>query len=397
MLLYTRVKLKPKEEDRLFAGHPWVFANEVETGHKPLTPGSLVEIITSKGIPVGRGVASPSSKILVRLLTRGFEQHIDEAFIAGRVQKAIDNRKGYKKLFSSDGIRMLFGEGDGLPGIIADTFGTIAVLSCFSAGLKPFMPTISQTFQENGFKFVYEKSVGEICQKEGMPEFQGWLTKEGDMPMTFTEGKAKFYANPMTGQKTGFYLDFRYARERFKELSKGKNVLDLFAYTGGASIQAALGGAASILAMDSSQVALDEALANAKLNEVESNIQFEKKDSFKAVRDLKKENKSFDVILLDPPPLAKSVHELQAGRIAMKRLMGNALDMLNSGGSMLVASCSHHFSWNLLEGLCREATEESGRKFKLVERLTQPVDHPMVLSIPETEYLRAVILTEASF
>jgi 23S rRNA (cytosine1962-C5)-methyltransferase len=397
VLLYTRVKLKPKEEDRLLAGHPWVFANEVETGHKPLSPGSLVEVITAKGLPVGRGVASPSSKILVRLLTRGFNEHIDEAFIAGRVQTAIKNREGYKKQFSTDGIRMLFGEGDGLPGIIADAFGNTVIISCFSAGLKPFIPTMSQTFQENGFKFVYEKSVGEVCQKEGMAEFQGWLTKEGSMPMTFTEGKAKFYANPQTGQKTGFYLDFRYAREKFQELSKGKNVLDLFSYTGGASIQAALGGAASILALDSSQVALDEAAANAKLNEVEKNIQFEKKDSFKAIRDLKKENKSFDVILLDPPPLAKSVHELPAGRIAMKRLMGNALDMLNPGGSMLVSSCSHHFSWNLLEGLCREATENSGRKFKLVERLTQPIDHPMVLSIPETEYLRAVILTEATF
>jgi 23S rRNA (cytosine1962-C5)-methyltransferase len=323
--------------------------------------------------------------------------NIDEAFIAGRVQKAIENRKGYKKSLGTDGIRMLFGEADGLPGIIADTFGDTAVLSCFSAGLKPFMPVISKTFQENGFEFVYEKSVGEICQKEGMPEFQGWLTEKGSMPIVFKEGKAEFHANPMAGQKTGFYLDFRYARERFRELSKGKNVLDLFAYTGGASVQAALGGAASVLALDSSQVALDEAAQNAQLNGVEKQIQFEKTDSFKAVRDLKKDNKSFDVILLDPPPLAKSVHELPAGRVAMKRLVGNALDMLNPGGSMLVASCSHHFSWILLEGLCREATEQSGRNFKLVERLTQPVDHPMVISIPETEYLRAVILTEATF
>jgi len=397
VLLYTRVKLKPKEEDRLLAGHPWVFANEVETGHKPLTPGSLVEVITSKGQPVGRGVASPSSKILIRLLTSGFSQDIDEAFIAGRVEQAIKNRKGYKKRFSTDGLRMLFGEADGLPGIIADAFGNTIVISCFSAGLKPFMPVMSKTFQDNGFEFVYEKSVGEVCQKEGMPEFQGWLTKEGDMPMTFTEGKAKFYANPQAGQKTGFYIDFRIAREKFAEMSKGKNVLDLFAYTGGASIQAALGGATSVLAIDSSQVALDEAAANAKLNEVDKIIQFEKRDSFKAIRDLKKEEKSFDVILLDPPPLAKSVHELAAGRLAMKRLMGNALDMLNPGGSMIVASCSHHFPWNLLEGLCREAVEDAGRNFKMVERLTQPMDHPVVLSIPETEYLRAVILTEATF
>ncbi len=397
MIYYTRVKLKPKEEDRILAGHPWVFANEIETGHKPLTPGSLVEVITAKGHPVGRGVASPSSKILVRLLTKSFNEDIDEAFIAARVTTAIQNRKGLSKKFSTDGIRLLFGEADGLPGIIADAFDETVVLSCFSAGLKPFMPTMAKTFQKKGYKYVYEKSVGEICQKEGMSEFQGWLTEEGPMPLILTEGKAKFHANPQAGQKTGFYLDFRRGRKRLQEICKGKTVLDLFCYTGAASIQAALGGAESVFACDSSQVALDEALANAKLNEVEKTIQFEKRDSFKAVRDLKKEEKSFDIILLDPPPLAKSVHELPVARVALKRLLGNSLDMLNPGGTILLASCSHHFSWNLLEGISREAVEESGRNFKLVERLTQPEDHPIILSIPETEYLRAVLLTEATF
>ncbi len=397
MNYYTRVKLKPKEEDRLLAGHPWVFANEVETGHKPLTPGSLAEVITSKGTPVGRGVASPSSKILIRLLTKGFGQEIDDAFIAGRVATAIKNRDGLSKKYATDGLRLLFGEADGLPGIIADAFDDTVVLSCFSAGLKPFVPVMAKTFQEKGYKFVYEKSVGEVCQKEGMPEFQGWLTAEGKMPLTFTEGNAKFHANPQAGQKTGFYLDFRIGRKRLQEICEGKEVLDLFAYTGGASIQAALGGAKSVLACDSSQVALDEAALNVKLNGVEKLVQFEKRDSFKAVRDLKKEEKSFDIILLDPPPLSKSVHDLPAGRLAMKRLIGNSLDMLNGGGSILLASCSHHFAWSVLEGICREAVEESERNFKLVERLTQPEDHPIILSIPETEYLRAVLLTEASF
>jgi 23S rRNA (cytosine1962-C5)-methyltransferase len=397
LLHYTRVKLKPKEEDRLLAGHPWVFANEVETGHKPLTPGSLVEVITSKGHPVGRGVASPSSKILIRLLTSGFEQEIDEAFIVERVKAALKAREGYSKKFSTDGLRLLFGEGDGLPGIIADGFGETAVLSCFSAGLKPFMQVISKTLQENGYPFVYEKSVGEICQKEGMPEFQGWLTKEGPMPVTFKEGKAKFNANPVSGQKTGFYLDFREARRQFGELSRGKKVLDLFCYTGAASVQSALGGAAEVLALDSSQNALDEAAEHARLNGVEKIVRFEKRDSFKAVRDLKKEEQTFDVILLDPPPLAKSVHELPAGRTAMKRLIGNALDMLNPGGDLIIASCSHHFSWTVLEGISRDAVEESTRNFQLTGRLTQPPDHPIILCIPETEYLRILTIKEANF
>jgi 23S rRNA (cytosine1962-C5)-methyltransferase len=397
LLHYTRVKLKPKEEDRLLAGHPWVFANEVETGHKPLSPGSLVEVITSKGHPVGRGVASPSSKILIRLLVSGFEQELDEAFVAGRVKAALKAREGLREKFSTDGLRLLFGEGDGLPGIIADGFGSTVVISCFSAGLKPFMPVISTTLQENGYKFIYEKSVGETCQKEGMADFQGWLTQEGPMPLTFTEGKAKFHANPVGGQKTGFYLDFRESRRKLQEMSKGKKVLDLFSYTGAASIQSALGGASEVLAIDSSQSALDEGAENARLNGMEKVIHFEKRDSFKAVRELKKEEKSFDLILLDPPPLAKSVHELPPGRTAMKRLIGNALDMLNPGGEMMVASCSHHFGWTILEGVCREAVEESGRNFQLTARLTQPQDHPVILSIPETEYLRVLTLKEAHF
>jgi 23S rRNA (cytosine1962-C5)-methyltransferase len=392
---YIHVKLKPKEEDRLLAGHPWVFSNEIDKFPKSLSPGALVEVVTSKGQPVGRGVASPASKILIRLLTRGFDRDVDESLIAGRVREALKIREGLREKYQTDGLRLLFGEGDGLPGIIADGFGEgNAVVSCFSAGLKPFMPTIVKALQEGGYKSIYEKSVGEICQKEGMAEFQGWLTEPGTLPMAFTEGKAKFRSRPDQGQKTGFYLDFRSARRRVQELSQGKVVLDAFCYTGAASIQAVLGGAVDVLAMDSSQSALDEALENARMNGVEGKIHFEKGDSFHALKGFKKGGKMFDGILLDPPPMAKSVHDLPAARTALKSLLGHSLDMLNPGGFLVVATCSHHFPWPILEGVTREAVEESGRSFRLTERLTQPQDHPINLSIPETEYLRVLVLEE---
>jgi 23S rRNA (cytosine1962-C5)-methyltransferase len=390
--------LKPKEEDRLLAGHPWVFSNEISQFPKSLSPGALVEVVTSKGQPVGRGVANPVSKILIRLLTHNFQQDIDEALIAGRVQKALELRKGFAQKYETDGLRLLFGEGDGLPGIIADGFGgNQAVVSCFSAGLKPFIPVISKALQEGGYKHVYEKSVGEVCQKEGMAEFQGWLTEPGTFPMIFTERGARFRSSPDQGQKTGFYFDFREARRRIRDLSRGKIILDPFCYTGASSIQAALGGAKEVLAMDSSQGALDEALENARLNGVDKIIQFQKEDSFKAFKNLKKDGRMFDGIVLDPPPLAKSVHDLPAGRTAFKSLLGRALDMLNPGGFLVAASCSHHFPWTVLEGIVREAVEESGRSFRLMERLTQPEDHPINLSIPETEYLRVLILGEVSY
>ena len=394
---YTRVQLKPKEEGRLLGGHPWVYANEVVHPPKTLVPGTLVEVVTHKGQPVGRGVANPTSKILVRLLTRDFDHDIDGEFIANRVRTALRSRKELKFRSPTDGLRLLFGEGDGLPGIIADGFGESAVLSCFSAGLKPFVPAIAKTLQEGGFKFVYEKSVGEVCQKEGMKEFQGWLTSPGPLPMVFQEGKARFQASPDKGQKTGFYLDFREGRRLFAEWSRDQNVLDAFCYTGAASIQAALEGAKEVLALDASQAALEEGAENARLNGVEKKVQFQKEDTFKAIRELKKTGRMFGGILLDPPPMAKSAHDLPEARNGLKRLLGNSLDMLEAGGFLIVATCSHHFSWTLLEGVVREAVDESGRTFRMVERLTQPPDHPIVVSIPETEYLRVLLLSEVPY
>ena len=393
---YIQIKLKPKEEDRLLAGHPWVYANEIEKVPVHLTQGSLVEVVTSKAHFVGRGVANPSSKILARLLTHSTQEEVGEGLIAARARRALQLRKGMGEKYSTDSLRLIFGEADGLPGVIVDSFGEGAVLSCFSAGMKPFIPVLVKTLLENGIRFIYEKSVGETCVKEGMPQSEGWLTEAGSFPLEIKEGGAHFRIWPDKGHKTGFYLDFREARTRLRDLSRGKRVLDAFCYTGASAIQAALGGAAQITAVESSQEALEQAAENARLNGVEKTIQFEKNDTFKALREFKKEGRSYDGIVLDPPPLAKSVHDLPNARNALQRLASQALDLLTPGGFLITATCSHHFPWTILEGVVREAVENSGRSFRLVERLTQPTDHPIVLSIPETEYLRALVLQEIS-
>ncbi len=394
---YVRIKLKPKEETRLLAGHPWVFANEVEKSPKIISPGTLVEVISSKGIPVGRGVANPASKILVRLLTRGFGRDVDEALIRERIQKAVKAREGLLEKKQTNGIRILFGEADGLPGIIADAFGDTVVLACFSAGLKPQVPVITQTLKDLGYKHLFEKSLGEVCKKEGMAEFQGWLTDPASLPITLTEGKANFRIYPEQGQKTGFYLDFRDARLALNRMSQGRKILDAFCYTGAASIQTALGGALEVLGLESSQTAIEEAQENARLNGVEDRVRFEKNDSFKALREMRKDGKNFDGILLDPPPLAKSAHDVPAARLAVKRLVSHAVEILNPGGFLILASCSHHLSWTILESVIRDVVEESGRTFKLMERLTQPSDHPILFAVPETEYIRVLILSEVFY
>ncbi len=391
---YIRIELKPKEEARPLTGHPWVFANEVREVRGHLSPGSLVEVVTRNGRFVGRGVASPASKILVRLLTRDSSVDVDEHLIRSRVLSAVASRKPLAEKYGTDGMRILFGEADLLPGLLADAFGDTAVVSCFSAGLQPFLPVVLETLTSCGYARLYERSAGESRRKEGLPDAQGWRHGEGAFPMAFREGPARFHVYPDRGQKTGFYLDFRLARAEFARLSEGLQVLDVFCYTGAASVLAALSGAARVTAVDASSEALAEAEANAKLNGVEGKIRFEKQDAFKIWGSWRKEGLSFDGILLDPPPLARSAHDLPQGRVALSRLVAGALSLLNRGGFLLVSSCSHHLGWEALENAIRSAVQETGRTFQVLERLHQPQDHPVLLSIPETEYLRCVILRE---
>ena len=289
---------------------------------------------------------------------------------------------------------MIFGEADRLPGVLCDAFGRTAVLSCFSAGLQPFLTVVIDALAACGYNAVYERSAGESRQKEGLGDAQGWRRGEADFPLSFHEGKATFSVHPDRGQKTGFYLDFRLGRARFAEMAVGRRVLDVFCYAGAASVQAALAGAASVTAVDSSSEALSEAEQNAKQNGLEGKISFEKQDAFKVWGPWRKENRTFEGILLDPPPLARSVHDLGPGRVALKRLVSGALTVLEPGGFLIISSCSHHMGWATLEETVREGVEESGRSFRLLERLPQPLDHPVLLSVPETEYLRGLVLQE---
>jgi len=392
---YVRVELKRHEEQRILSGHPWVYANEVAKTHSKLSPGSRVEVVSAKGRVIGRGLASPASKILVRLLAWDAVTEIDEAFIASRVRKAVQARQPMRELYATTGLRLIFGEADGLPGLIVDAFEEKAVLSCFSAGMNPFLPVIVETLVDLGFPVIYERSAGDSRQKEGLAERQGFLRGEATFPWKFKEGKASFHSHPSMGQKTGFYLDFRIAREKLSRLSAGKKILDAFCYQGSASIQAALGGAGSVLGLDSSDSALEAARENARLNGVSDRLTFRKADCFHGMKALKEEGASFDGMVLDPPPLVKSVHDLEAGKEAFRRLTEQALGLLNPGGFMVVSSCSHHFNWNALEEALTAACREAGRRFILSERLSQPQDHPVLLGVPETEYLRALVLREA--
>lgn len=394
MVHYVRVELKPGEARRIVAGHPWVYANEMAKAHDKLSPGALVEVVSSKGRYVGRGVASPASKILVRLLTWDASVDVDDDLIRSRVHQAVASRKPLLERYDTDGIRLIFGEADGLPGVVVDAYGDKAVLSCHSAGMNPFLPVLASALVQEGFPSVYEKSAGESRHKEGLPDVQGFLKGSAAFPWEFREGKAKFSVDPSHGQKTGYYLDFRVVRDGIGRLSAGRDVLDAFCYQGAASIRAALGGAKRVVGLDGSEEALAAARKNAEANGVADRCEFRIADSFKDLKKMKQEGVLFGGIVLDPPPLAKSVHDLGAGETALRRLVESALDLLAPGGFLVVSSCSHHFPWKSLEEAVETSCRETNRRFNLAERLTQPQDHPIRVGVPETEYLRTVILTE---
>ena len=277
---------------------------------------------------------------------------------------------------------------------VVDAYADRAVLSCHSAGLNPFMEAVVRTLGECGMKAVYEKSAGETRRKEGLPDAQGFLGGEEPFPWEFREGKARFRAHPDRGQKTGFYLDFRPARRRVFETARGIRVLDAFCYQGATSIQAVLGGASSVLALDSSEEALRLGREDARLNGVEDVCEFRRADCFDALQEMSRSGDAFDLVVLDPPPLARSVHDLPKAGIAMRRLMAQGMNLLRPGGRLLAAACSHHMDWRILEEAVAGACGGSGRRFILAERLFQPPDHPVLVGVPETEYLRAVILQE---
>jgi 23S rRNA (cytosine1962-C5)-methyltransferase len=388
----VQVYLKKGEEQRIVQGHPWVYSNEILTTNGSVKTGMLVHVFDFKHQFIGQGVINPQSKIRVRLLTWKMEEVIDASLIRKKVFQAIERRKKIVPDIFKGGLRLIFSESDGLPGITADAYEGHVVIACMSAGMRVFLDEIVQALKECHFKSIFEKSVGDICRKEGMPEIQRWWTHEQSFPYRFLEGQAMLDIFPDQGHKTGFYLDYRSARQRILPFCKNKKVFEGFCYEGALAIQAALEGA-QVIGWDTSDRALNQARANAQLNGVESQIQFERRDSFKEIKkDVFSEH--FGIVILDPPPLAKSVHDLPQASLALQQLIEASLTFLEPGGILMISTCSFHFSWLILETTIQQALSHMQRRFQLLDRIMQPLDHPSLISIPETEYLRTLLLKE---
>jgi 23S rRNA (cytosine1962-C5)-methyltransferase len=391
----ARVVLRPRQEDRLLAGHPWVFSNEIREVLAEDEPkaGDLALVTTASGQEFGLAFYNPNSLIAARMLTRSPKEPIDEGFFRRRLGDAIAYRE--KVCPGENAYRLCFGESDGLPGLVVDRYGSVLVLQVLSAGIERRLDLVLAALDELlKPKGVYLKNDHRQRQLEGLP--LECRTLAGAVPerVPIVEGGLRFMAPLGEGQKTGHYFDQRDNRAFLRPYFAGRSVLDLYCYTGGFAIAAAKAGAKSVLALDSSGPALALAKENAKLNGVEGTASFDEGDAEKILDSFATNSQPFkpDFIVLDPPSLVPAKKHLPKALRLYSKLNAQALKALPRGGLLATATCSHHVSREDFVLMLRAAQSRAQRPVRFVALRGQAADHPVLLAMPETEYLHFALL-----
>ncbi len=391
----ARVILNPSQEKRLLAGHDWVFSNEIKEVKSDGEPkaGDLAVIVTSTGHELGLAFYHPNSLIAARMLTRSPKEPIDSGFFKTRLAAALAYREAICP--GENAYRLCFGESDGLPGLVVDRYGSILVLQVLSAGIERRLEMVKTALDELlAPKGIFLKNDHRTRTLEGLP--LECRTLSGSVPerVPIVEGGVRFTAALGEGQKTGHYFDQRDNRAFLKPYFPGRTVLDLYCYTGGFAIAAAKGGAKSVFAIDSSGPALALAKENAKLNGVEGAVTFDEGDAEAALDSFAGLRQPFkpDMIVLDPPSLVPAKKHLPKALRMYSRLNSMALRALPRGGLLATATCSHHVSREEFVKMLRDAQAKAQREVRLVALRGQSADHPILLAMPETEYLHFALL-----
>ena len=369
---------------RWAAAHPWIYRSDVT--ERPAAPAGAVLVEDNRARKLGWALWSPQSEISLRMIERDASAIIDGDWWRRKISKAVERRIG----IHSNAFRLVHGEGDALPSLICDRYDKWLVVQLMSAGLEAFRSEIIAALADlTKPAGILARNDVPLRSKEGLERSTEILF--GDVPreITVEEYGVKFLAAPWTGQKTGAFLDQRENRRRIGELARGR-ALDCFSYHGSFALHLAQ-KADEVLAIDSSAQALARAGENAKLNGF-TNIRFVEADAFDHLRELERRGEKFDTIVLDPPAFAKSRSHIQGALRGYKDINLLGMKLLAPGGILYTASCSFHLTKPLFLGMLREAAEESGRSIAFREFLGQPLDHPEILTIPETGYLKGALL-----
>ena len=378
-------------------GHPWIYADEIIREEGQCENGSLVDAVSEKGKYLGTGFVSRESKIRVRLISRNANDRFDEAFWQRRIQYAWD----YRKTVMAGDIsccRVIFGEADGFPGLTVDRFSNILVTQTLSVGMekiKPMLlPLLVQVLRQDGQTIdgIFERNDVAIRELEGLEQNKGWFDLGEPFPDTVTEiceNGVYYRVDVENGQKTGFFLDQKYNRLAVARLAKGRRVLDCFTHTGSFALNAALGGAERVTAVDISASAIEMAKENARRNGLTDRMDFLIADVFDLLPELAAKGKApYDFIILDPPAFTKSRKTVDSAQRGYKEINMRALRLLPRGGYFATASCSHFMPSEQFVRMLRSAALDAGVELRQIEARQQAPDHPILWNVPETDYLK---------
>ena len=389
------IRLKEGKERSLLRRHPWVFSGAIASGDAE--SGDTVRIESDAGQFLGWAAFSPSSKIRARVWSFNEAQTIDASFFIARIARAVCARALFE--IKSDGLRLIHGESDGLPGLVVDRYADTLVAQFSSCGAEKWKSVIAQALlDETGLTRLYERSDASVRSLENLPEATGWLAGSGDTAITIQEHDWRLSLDVAEGHKTGFYLDQRDSRQKFAAYARRlqfKNVLNCYCYTGGFTVAALAGGARHVTSIDSSGPAIERAKANAVLNGFDaSRTTMLDADVNAMLRQFVKEGRTFDAIVLDPPKFAPTVTHAERAARAYKDINRLALSLLLPGGVLFTYSCSGGISADLFHKIVASAGVDASVDAFICERLGGAPDHPMTVTFPEGEYLKGLVLVK---
>ena len=388
------VTLKKGEGRLLKSGGMWVFDNEIASVMGSFLNGDIVLVRDFDGYPLGRGFINTNSKITVRLLTRDENQKIDEKFLEQRVRDAWEYRK---KVTDTGSCRLIFGEADFLPGLVVDKFSDVLVVQSLALGIDrlklQILELLKKVLEEDGIavRGIYERSDAKVRRQEGMELYKGFIGPEFPTLVEIEENGVKYQVDIKDGQKTGFFLDQKYNRLAIQKLCKNAKVLDCFTHTGSFALNAGIAGASSVLGVDASQLAVDQARINAELNGLSDRVQFQCADVFDLLPELERQGEQFDVVILDPPAFAKSRASVKNATRGYRDINLRGMKLVRDGGYLATCSCSHFMTYELFTQTIAQAARSAHVRLRQVEYRTQAPDHPILWAADESYYLKFYI------
>lgn len=391
---YAIVTLKKGEGRTIKSGGMWIYDNEIASVMGEFEDGDIVIVHDFDGYPMGKGFINRNSKIRIRLMTRHADQEIDDEFLRMRIKDAWEYRK---KTVDTSSCRIIFGEADFMPGLVVDKFSDVLVVQSLALGIDRYkiriVEILKEILAEDGINIrgVYERSDAKVRKQEGMERIKGFIGEEFDTNVEIVENGVKYYVDVKEGQKTGFFLDQKYNREAIRKLCKDAKVLDCFTHTGSFALNAGQAGAKSVLGLDASELAVEQARKNAELNGLSDIVHFECADVFDKLPEFEEVGEKFDVVILDPPAFTKSRNSIKNAVKGYREINLRAMKLVKDGGFLATCSCSHFMDYDLFTKTIAQAASNVHKRLRQVEFRTQAPDHPILWAANESYYLKFYI------